>query len=149
MSTGSAFGSREKKIPTPQRPSSISAGVSCAAYKVERLPPSVLGDKRGTMRRVCLLVEIIRREDAPVNGFDDSFLTLDERAADHFRYAAHDGNVRFAVRDCTIHFCSLSAFASRSSRSMMCSGHTSSLVYHTDSRPPCGGRDRQTQLLTN
>ena len=46
--------------------------------------------------RVFLLVEIIGGEDAPVNGFDDSPMTLDVRAADHFRYAAQ--NVMFGLQ---------------------------------------------------
>jgi hypothetical protein len=50
-----------------------------------------------------------------VNGFDESPVTFDVRAPDHFRYAAQDDNVRFAVRDCLIHFVfSIPAFTSRS-----------------------------------
>jgi hypothetical protein len=91
-----------------------------------------------------LLVEIVCWVDAPLSRFDGSCRPLDVRAADHFCHTAQDGNVRLAVRDCTIHF-SLSPF--RPSRAGLagllmcgCGDHASKLVYHTASRPPCGGR---------
>ena len=42
-----------------------------------------------------------------MNGFDDSPVTLDVGAADHFRHTAQNYDVRFAVRDWLIHFCFL------------------------------------------
>ena len=54
-----------------------------------------------------------------MNGFDDSPVTFDVRAADHFRHTAENYDVRFAVRDCLIHFCfPISAFASGSRTSI-------------------------------
>src|SRR5260370_8360561 len=79
MWTGSAFGSRARRIPTRQRPDSISVGESCAACKVERLPPSVLDDKRSSRARL-LLVEIIGGEDSPMNGFHHPLWTFVQRA---------------------------------------------------------------------
>ena len=57
--------------------------------------------------RIFLLVESVCWKDAPLNRFDDSYMAFDERGADHFHYAAQDGNIRFAVCDCSIHFCFL------------------------------------------
>jgi hypothetical protein len=57
--------------------------------------------------RVFLLVKIICWVDPPLNCFDDSCQALDVRGADHFRYAAQDGNVWLAVRDRVAYFCIL------------------------------------------
>src|SRR5260370_20125745 len=86
MWTGSAFGSRARRIPTRQRPDSISVGESCAACKVERLPPSVLDDKRSSRARL-LLVEIIGGEDSPMNGFEDPRVSFYQRAPGNLPYA--------------------------------------------------------------
>src|SRR5260370_37660953 len=102
MWTGSAFGSRARRIATRQRPDSISVGESCAACKVERLPPSVLDDKRSSRARL-LLVEIIGGKDSPMNGFDDPCVTFDQRAPDNLHYATQIDDNGLAVLDYLVH----------------------------------------------